>query len=343
MNSRKNSINLAQSGTVILALALVSVCQYAAAQSGINTFYNPPAVISGKTVVIPAGTTFEGRIESTIGSSTSKQGERFVIEISSPVLANASDVLIPAGAEILGEVVEAIPANRVPHKKHEKPPGKLRIQITILKMPDGSTFPMVASLVGESSGGKHNPNLGGGMAYAGSSNSFEAVSPSRMNAPASRRRGRSPLHVVTKQELMKDPILGKDSNNDRFADQYAIRSLIKKKRDLYIYQGSPLSVHLDAPFKMGIGVARSAASSLEAPVRQTSEDSFEGGHRRFSPNSAAPEPPSTPPLPSNTTGGAGLSPTSPAPNAVVKPLPFQVPASKVDAPATQSNSQDSNF
>ena len=40
-----------------------------------------PATVnpSGRTVVIPAGTTFEGRIESTIGSSVSKQGQSFTI------------------------------------------------------------------------------------------------------------------------------------------------------------------------------------------------------------------------------------------------------------------------
>ncbi len=97
------------------------------AQPGVSPYYKAPASYAGKTFVVPAGTTFEGRIQSTIGSSVSKQGTPFIITIPSPVLANGSDVLIPAGSEVLGEVVQAVPANAVPVEKvpHQKKKNRL--------------------------------------------------------------------------------------------------------------------------------------------------------------------------------------------------------------------------
>ncbi len=86
-------------------------------QPGVSPYYRAETSYAGKTFVIPAGTTFEGRIETTISSTGSKQGTPFTISISSPLLSNGSDVLIPAGATVLGEVVQAIPANAVPVTK----------------------------------------------------------------------------------------------------------------------------------------------------------------------------------------------------------------------------------
>jgi hypothetical protein len=281
MPTSTNNKNQLRGAITLSSLLFVSTITCATAQTGANRYYNPAMTMSGKAVVIPAGTTLEGRIDTTIGSAVSKQGARFIIEMTSPLLVNGSDVLIPAGASILGEVVEAIPANKVPHAKGEKPTGKLRVQMNTLKMPDGTTYPLVASLVGEQvpGGGEHNPNLGGGIGYSGSSNSFEAVAPGRTYAPG-RGRNTGP-HVVTKQELMQDPILGRDKNDNSY--YFTIRSLVKKKRNLYIYQGSLLSVHLDAPFKMGMAINRSAASPLEISPEQPNNNGSQYGHRRFSP------------------------------------------------------------
>lgn len=358
-------LNLSKTSTLAVLLTVAAFFKSAnccQAQTGANAFYNPPASLSGKTVIIPTGTCFEGRIGSTIGSSVSRQGERFVIEMTNPALANGTDVIIPAGSLIYGEVVSAVPSGKVPHDKHHKPFGKLRVQIMGLKMPDGTTFPMIASLVGEEdlSGRGENPNLGGGMAYAGSANSFEAVKPGRVFA----KRSRSGIpHVVTKQELLKDPIYGKDTGG-RFARnaQYAIRSLVKKKRNFVIYQGSPLTVRLDAPFKMTVGVARSAGAAFEAPQPPEGDDL--GGHRRFSPY-AQPEADDNangsndgaPPAKNGAGGSSGGAPagiippavnnaatpgsTSTAPQAPPQPpLPFQVPAKGAGG---RGNSADSDF
>jgi hypothetical protein len=338
------SVDIGKVGLALIVALLLENSDNALAQTGANAYFNPPTALSGKTVIIPVGTTFEGRIDTTIGSSVSKQGERFVIEITSPALANGSEVLIPAGSQILGEIVQAVPSNKVRHDKKEKPFGQLRIQISGLKFPDGATFPMVASLVGEDAGGGSNPNLGGGMAYAGSSNNYEAVSPARMN----RVRNRTGVpHVVTKQELMKDPIYGKAGSDH---GQYGIRSLVKRKRNLFIYQGSPLTVRLDAPFKIGIGISRNAGASLEAPVNPSADDSPGSGHRRFSPASDADPSAGSSPPPAGAIGGGIFGSHPPiqsppgqptaAPGPAPTPLPFQVPAKN---PTPQNGTPDSNF
>ena len=186
------------------------------AQPGVSPYYKAPTSYSGKTIVVPAGTTFEGLIDRTIGSSLSKQGTSFTISVSSPLLANSSDVLIPAGAIIIGQVVQAIPAKDVPHAKKEKPVGKLRVQITALKMPDGMTYPMVASLVGEETVSRNpymynqftannNPVRGSGIAYLGTPSGFETVAPGK-----ARYNSRTGIQqVITKNEMMNDPIMGR--------------------------------------------------------------------------------------------------------------------------------------
>jgi hypothetical protein len=273
-----------------LAWGTATVC---GAQSGPNRFYGQPSPLTGKILVIPPGTTLEGRIESTIGSKKSRQGERFSMTIFSPVLANGSDVIIPVGAEMLGDVVEAIPASKVPHdKRTAKPIGKLRVQISSLKMPDGTTYPLVASIVGEKPtrnsryGNNQGPDLGGGIAYVGNENNFDAVAP--RSQPS---RGRP--KVLTKSELMRDPIYGKnDSGNGN--NHYDIRSLVRKKRDLFIYKGSPISVRLNAALKIGMAASEGAASILEAPAKVTGDTNIDNSsstpHRFIRPTPPAPPP-----------------------------------------------------
>ncbi len=238
--------------------------------------------MAGKTVLIPAGTTFEGRIDSTIGSKVSRQGEKFTVTISSPLLANGSEVLIPAGSQVLGEVVEAIPSGKVPHaKKTPKPMGKLRTQLTSMRLPDGAVYPLIASVVPDKTsaklgrgGGMNQGRLGTGVAYVGSQGNFDAVSP---NNPGSSPRGaKKGIKVVTGDQLMKDPLLGlgKQAN---FGGE--IRSLVKKKNDYYIYSGSPLSMRIDAPFKVGIGQTPGATANYDVPPESQAVPS---GHKRFS-------------------------------------------------------------
>ena len=250
------------------SISIIVSTQFASTQSfaqpGVSPYYKGAESFAGKTFVVPAGTTFEGRIQSTIGSTVSKQGSPFTIIISSPILANSSDVLIPAGALITGEVVQAIPAKEVPHEKKEKSVGKLRIQINTLKMPDGMSYPMIASLVGEDTIASNyfqannvvNPVRGSGVAYVSTPTGFQSVAPGK--ALYNPRTGQS--QVMTKNNMLNDPIMGRERGMN--SDKTAMRSLVKKKRNLFIYSGSPLTIRLEAPLKLGAVSSAAEESTL---------------------------------------------------------------------------------
>lgn len=270
---------------ILLTLMAASLDESAQAQGRRNKridseqHYRPPSSLAGKSVLIPIGTTFEGRIDSSISSAKSHAGLRFAIIMSSPVLANGAEVIIPAGAQITGEVVEAIPASSLPRKKGMPPPrGKLRVQINGLRTPDGITYPLVASLAGEITGrsGSQSTPLGTGVAYVGSSTSFESISPTTRNSR--RQDGRSP--VVSKQEMLKNEVYGLDRMNRQ--DQGAqIRSLQVRKHDYYIDAGSPLTIRLSAPLKITISSGNTMPGSME--TESTAEGSLPSASRQERP------------------------------------------------------------
>lgn len=199
-----------------------------------------------KYIVLPAGTTFEGRIDSTIGSAASHSGERFTITIANPVLANGIDVLIPAGSQVIGEVVEAIPSRSLPHEK-EAPPiqGKLRIQLNSLRTTEGITYPLVASLVADA-GRDAGTEQTGGVGYVGDANNFEAVKLGKMSRRDNYGRG-----VASRDDVLRDPIYGIDKSGNRTTGSH-IRSLVRRGFDLYIDSGAPLIIKLNAPFRVSL-------------------------------------------------------------------------------------------
>jgi len=270
--------------TAPILLAFISACCLSFdIASRVLAQYQAPSTLQGKVIVIPIGTTFEGRIDNTIGSAVSRQGERFVISMSSPLLANGTEVLIPAGSEIIGEVVEAIPSHKVPRQKNQvKQIGKLRVELTALKTPDGLTFPLVASIVADKSKmgqmAQQHP-LGTGVAYVGSNSAFEAVAPG--NPRYIRQQPGQAPKVLSPGDIMRDPILGRDQSyaNNSFQQGAMIRSLVRKKNDLFIYSGSPISMRIDAPFKISLGSSQGAAATLNAPL--LSPETPPAGGRRF--------------------------------------------------------------
>lgn len=262
--------------TAILAAALALTfmplsqeCAFAQKNKRVdgNTYYRAPNAAGGKSIIIPIGTTFEGRISETVSSARSNPGQGFEIRMSSPVLANGTDVVIPAGSCIVGEVVEAVASSRLPKKKKEPPPrGKLRVQINGLRTPDGVNYPLVASLAGEEGGRGGNRNsIGPGIAYMGSASSFEAVGPGMNKLGRNNKRG---PELVSKREAMRHEIFGMDQNAMR-EDDRTIRSLVLRKHDYWIDAGSPLTVRLGAPLKLAVtkpGEGVSLGSVEDAPT-----------------------------------------------------------------------------
>lgn len=284
---------------VLQIQALFPIC--AEAQNDKRTdFYRGPGGTAGKTAILPIGTKFEGRIRSTI-SSRSRQGERFAIEIGAPVMGNGSEVIIPTGAEIQGEVVEAVPSSRVPKDAGMRlhPLGKLRTQLLSLQMPGGTNYPLVASISGEANRSRgaiaaSPTSRRSTVAYVGSQAGFDAVNP----ALQKQRMRNGQMQVLSKEAMLRDPILGEEAVGS--GDQHKfVRSLVKKGRDLYIYSGSPITIRLDAPLKISFGASTGTASiDLNSDIEQSTRPVQKGG-RRFSAEREQVE------VQDSTTGGGG--------------------------------------
>jgi len=160
----------------------------------------------------------------------------------------------------------------------------------------------------------------------GTASSFEAVAPGMSD----RNRGRSSRgpQVVTKQQMMRDAIYGMGNTNnamDRMAKP-TIRSLVKREHDLYIDNGSPITIRLDAPFKIGINPVNpgeigggGAEYSGEPSGRRFSQDNSGGGG---APAEA---------FPGDTAGGGNQQP----PGAQSQPVQQAPQPAPVGQPATQ--------
>jgi len=64
-----------------------------------------------KEVTLPPGTAVTVRLASAVGSKLSAKGEHFSATVARPVEVNGK-VVLPAGADALGKVVEAVPQGR---------------------------------------------------------------------------------------------------------------------------------------------------------------------------------------------------------------------------------------
>ena len=64
-----------------------------------------------KQVALPAGTVVTVRLSSAVGSKISAKGDHFSATVATPVQLDGK-VVVPAGAEALGKVVEAVPQGR---------------------------------------------------------------------------------------------------------------------------------------------------------------------------------------------------------------------------------------
>ncbi|MFA7339313.1 MAG: hypothetical protein WC028_21210 [Candidatus Obscuribacterales bacterium] len=280
---------------ILLVSLLTMICSSALAAKKEEVFedsYRAPNSFQGKAVVLPIGTSFEGRIQSTIGSSASRPGERFSVEVSAPVLANGTEVLIPSGTEVIGEVVEAISSSKQPQQKgFPRPLGKLRVQLMSIRMPSGVTLPLVASLCGEATANQKSGSGGlnarkSSVAYVGSQAGFDAVNPA-LNNKRDPRTGK--IAVLKRDDILKDPILGEAANSGGGNNNSLVRSLVKRGRDLYIYSGSPLTVKLDAPLKISFA-ASSGQSSIDSAVLDEPAPTKGKSGKRFAKERPAPEP-----------------------------------------------------
>lgn len=124
---------------------------------------------------------------------------------------------------------------------------------------------------------RENSHLGHGVAYVGSQNSFEAVAPGA--SQRFRARPGEPPKLVSPQDIMRDPIYGNGQAGQQNMGMQHVRSLIKRNFNLYIIAGSPLSIRIDAPLKIGIAPAAGSTSVLDSPMDDPERVERNGGRR----------------------------------------------------------------
>ena len=69
------------------------------------------SILDNKQVTLPSGTVVTVRLGHAVGSKISTNGDHFSATVATPVQVDGK-VVLPAGAEALGRVVEAVPQGR---------------------------------------------------------------------------------------------------------------------------------------------------------------------------------------------------------------------------------------
>ena len=146
--------------TLFLSLLILSFNSFAFAQGGyqdpqaLDESYDqvlqgnrgtgagtPNRPLKGRVVVAPAGSRFEASLVTTLSSGINRVGDIVTASVSSP-LTVGSDVVIPAGSQVIGQVVNSIPAARFMAGSG----GVLEIRFTSIQTPDGQRYPLSASV-----------------------------------------------------------------------------------------------------------------------------------------------------------------------------------------------------
>jgi hypothetical protein len=96
--------------------------------------------LRGRVTTIPKGTVMLVKIDQPVSSSANRVGDAVTGILENDVFVNDT-VVVPAGAEVQGQVVTANPSGRLGHH------GSIDIRFFSLKTPDGVMLPLRAHLV----------------------------------------------------------------------------------------------------------------------------------------------------------------------------------------------------
>ena len=110
-----------------------------------STPYGDPVFRAGIST-IPRGTIILSRLDSPISSYSSNVGDPVSATVETDIY-NGSELVIPAGSSILGNVTGSDKAGFVGKA------GKLSMQFTVIRRPDGSTVPFQGHVVTEDNSG----------------------------------------------------------------------------------------------------------------------------------------------------------------------------------------------
>ena len=105
---------------------------------GVGTGNRP---LKGRVVVAPAGSRFDASLVTTLSSGINRVGDVVTATVSAPLVVGDA-VVIPGGSQVIGQVVNAIPAKRF----RAGSGGVLEIRFTSVQTPDGQRYPLSASV-----------------------------------------------------------------------------------------------------------------------------------------------------------------------------------------------------
>lgn len=123
----------------------------------------PP--LSGRVVVVGAGTKFQASLKNTMDSGSTQPGESVEATLPSPIYSGGVEV-VPAGSTLIGQVSNVVSARRFRFGAN----GKIDIRFTAIQTPDGRRFPLSASVDGSQvklTGGSTAGRVGKGLLTTG--------------------------------------------------------------------------------------------------------------------------------------------------------------------------------
>ena len=100
------------------------------------------APVHTRSMIVPEGTIVRLRLEHTLSTRTSRQGDRFTATVSEPVYSDgSSEVAIPAGSTVKGTISQSERPGRV------KGTATLHLRYETITLPGGREQPIEATLM----------------------------------------------------------------------------------------------------------------------------------------------------------------------------------------------------
>ena len=107
-----------------------------------------PTVPAGSALVVPAETTIPLRLMNTVNSRTAQPGQALYCETIFPITAG-NRIVIPRGSSVKGSITQVVQPRRGKHKQ-----AQVGLRFETLILPNGTTFPLRATLSGFGTAGK---------------------------------------------------------------------------------------------------------------------------------------------------------------------------------------------
>lgn len=237
--------------------------QYSTAPYGGQSYQQPP--LQGYVVTAPPGTVVSATLSSPVSSDFARVGDRFNATLGSPI-ASGSNIILPAGSQMEGQVVMVKPAGRAGKN------GELDIRFTSAILPNGQRVPLSARIQTEDGtgiikGGSTAGRLGRAAVTTGVGAGLGAALGTAMGPLSGGGVGRGAIYGTA---------LG--------AGMGALGSAVQKGRPAVLESGQPLNIVLDQPLTTSPG-------SMTAPGYGQPQSQPDSGFQYYGPNNSSPQNP----------------------------------------------------